>query len=86
LGFCNFYRYFIKEYRRIARLLNRLTRKETSFIFDQECQEAFQKLKYYLTLLPILGYYNPEAELILETDISDKVVAGIFSQKGQDQL
>jgi hypothetical protein len=25
LGFCNFYRYFIKEYRRIARPLNRLT-------------------------------------------------------------
>jgi hypothetical protein len=66
--------------------LNRLTQKETSFVFDQEYQEAFQKLKYCLTLLPILGYYNPEAESILETDISDKVVTGILSQKGKDQL
>jgi hypothetical protein len=79
LGFCNFYRYFIKEYRRITKSLNRLTRKKTLFIFDQEYQEAFQKLKYCLTSLPILGYYNPETESILETDTSDKVVAGIFS-------
>jgi hypothetical protein len=41
LGFCNFYRCFIKEYRRIARSLNRLTRKGTPFIFDKACQEAF---------------------------------------------
>jgi hypothetical protein len=86
LGFCNFYRYFIKEYRRIARPLNRLTRKGTFFVFDQDCQKAFKELKYCLILLPILGYYSPEAESILETDISDKVVAGILSQKRKDQL
>ena len=34
LGFCNFYRRFIRNYRRIARPLIRLTRKETPFIFD----------------------------------------------------
>jgi hypothetical protein len=79
LGSCNFYRRFIKEYRRIARPLNRLTRKGILFVFDQVCQEAFKKLKYCLILLPILGYYNPEAESILETDTSNKVVAGIFS-------
>jgi hypothetical protein len=56
-----------------------LTRKGILFVFDQACQEAFEELKYCLTLLPILGYYNPEAESILETDTSDKVVAGIFS-------
>ena len=86
LGFCNFYRCFIREYRRIAKLLNRLTRKKTFFIFDKACQEAFQELKYCLTLLPVLGYYSPEAKSILETDASDKVVAGILSQKGKDQL
>ena len=79
LGFCNFYRYFIKEYRRVARPLNRLTRKETFFVFDKECQELFEKLKSCLISVPILGYYNPDTELLLETDISDKVVAGILS-------
>jgi hypothetical protein len=31
LGFCNFYRRFIKDYGRIAKLLNKLTRKDTVF-------------------------------------------------------
>jgi hypothetical protein len=66
--------------------LNRLTRKETSFVFDKECQESFEKLRACLILAPILGYYNPDAELLLETDTSDEVVAGILSQKGEDQL
>ena len=86
LGFCNFYRCFIREYRRIARPLNKLTQKGASFVFDQACQEAFKELKRRLTTLPILGHYNPEAESMLETDASDEVVAGILSQKGEDQL
>lgn len=86
MGFCNFYRRFIKEYGRVARPLNKLTQKETPFVFDQACQEAFQELKNCLTLSPILGHYNPESESMLETDASDEVVAGILSQKGKDQL
>ena len=34
LGFCNFYRRFIKNYSRIARPLNRLTRKDQPFHFN----------------------------------------------------
>jgi hypothetical protein len=79
LGFCNFYRRFIREYGRIARPLNKLTRKGTPFVFDQACQDAFKDLKHRLTSLPILGHYNLEAESMLETDASDEVVAGILS-------
>jgi transposase InsO family protein len=86
LGFCNFYRRFIKAYGRVARPLNRLTRKGTPFVFDQDCQDAFQELKHRLTTSPILGHYDPEAESMLETDASDEVVAGVFSQQGKDQL
>jgi hypothetical protein len=34
LGFCNFYRRFIKGYGRVARPLTQLTRKETPFVFN----------------------------------------------------
>jgi hypothetical protein len=66
--------------------LNRLTWKETFFIFDKEYQELFEKFKACLISILILGYYNPDAELLLETDISDKVVAGILFQKREDQF
>jgi hypothetical protein len=41
LGFCNFYRRFIRDYGTIARPLVRLTRQETPFIFDSDCYTAF---------------------------------------------
>ena len=37
LGFCNFYRRFIKEYRCIAKHLNALTRKGTVFKWTEQC-------------------------------------------------
>jgi hypothetical protein len=86
LGFCNFYRRFIKEYGRIARPLTQLTRKDCPFIFSQACRDAFIELKKRLTSSPILAHYNPDQETMLETDASDNVVAGVLSQHGKDQL
>ena len=42
LSFCNFYRRFIKDYGRIAKPLNELTRKDTVFRLTDECKAAFQ--------------------------------------------
>ena len=44
LGFCNFYRRFIRNYRRVAALLTQLTHKDYAFQFDQECVRAFEDL------------------------------------------
>jgi len=44
LGFCNFYRRFIQDFRKIARLLTRLTHVNTLFKFTIECKEAFEQL------------------------------------------
>ena len=45
LGFCNFYRRFIKDYSRIAKPLNCLTRKDVSFAWTDKCQQVFEELK-----------------------------------------
>jgi len=84
LGFCNFYRRFIRNYGNIARPLTRLTRQDTPFIFDSDCSEAFQELKERLLSAPILRHYDPNFETMLETDASDGVVAGILSQRHPD--
>ena len=80
LGFCNFYRRFIKNYSRIARPLTNLTRKDKPFIFDKCCQEAFQKLKDCLTAAPVLSHYQRDSPTRVETDASDGVVAAVLSQ------
>ncbi|CAA7027670.1 unnamed protein product [Microthlaspi erraticum] len=45
LGHAGFYRRFIKDFSKIARPLTRLLCKETEFIFDEECSQAFLKIK-----------------------------------------
>ena len=81
LGFCNFYRRFIKDYGRIAKPLNRLTRKNQPFKFDYACEQAFKELKKRLVSAPLLVHFDPDLPTLLETDASDGVIAGVLSQK-----
>ena len=80
LGFCNFYRKFILNYGRIARPLTALTRKENPFFWDARCRAAFTELKNRLVDAPLLVHFNPQYELIIETDASDRVLGGVLLQ------
>jgi reverse transcriptase-like protein/integrase-like protein len=85
LGFCNFYRRFIKDYSRIARPLNWLTKANLPFQWDTDCQTAFDELKKRLASAPVLRHYQPDLPTRIETDASDEVIAGVLSQqKGND--
>ncbi|KJZ68492.1 hypothetical protein HIM_12118 [Hirsutella minnesotensis 3608] len=83
LGFCNFYRRFIRNYGRICRPLNRLT-GESRWDFDDRCLEAFETLKTALTTAPVLVHFIEDRETKLETDASDGVIAGVLSQLADD--
>jgi len=48
------------------------------FIFNNNYIEAFKELKDRLTSSLILRYYNLDLKLMLETDASDRVVAGVL--------
>jgi mRNA deadenylase 3'-5' endonuclease subunit Ccr4 len=45
LGYAGFYRRFIQDFSKIARPLCKLLVKETPFIFDEDCKQAFGELK-----------------------------------------
>ncbi|EED18927.1 retrotransposon polyprotein, putative [Talaromyces stipitatus ATCC 10500] len=86
LGFCNFYRRFIKDYSRIAKPLYRLTHNNVPFEWTKNCQEAFDKLKLCLSTAPVLSHYQPNLPTRVETDASDGVIAGILSQLHEEGL
>ena len=54
LGFCNFYRRFIRDYGIIARPLVNLTKTGVRYTWTQACQDSFQRLKSMLVSAPIL--------------------------------
>ena len=84
LGFCNFYRRFIQEYGRVARPLTLMTRKGAPFIWNQPCQDAFERLKNALINPPVLKYFQYGREHMLETDASDGVTAAVLSELDPD--
>ena len=78
LGFANFYRWFIFNYSDIVIPLTRLTRKDISWKFDSSCQDAFNSLKKAFTSTSILTHWISDAQLIVETDVSDYALTAIL--------
>ena len=84
LGFANFYRWFIFNYSDIVISLTHLTQKDIPWKFNFSCQDAFNSLKKAFTSAPILTYWIPDAQLIMETDVSDYTLAAILSIVNED--
>ncbi|KAH7478801.1 Transposon Tf2-9 polyprotein [Fusarium oxysporum f. sp. matthiolae] len=80
IGFGNFYRRFIRDFSKLTAPLNRLTKKDVPFVWDDTCEKAFIKLKEAFTTAPILRPFDWTKDVILETDASDYVSAGVLSQ------
>nr|GEU47780.1 reverse transcriptase domain-containing protein [Tanacetum cinerariifolium] len=84
LGHVGFYRRFIKDFSKIARPMTRLLKKDTSFIFSQECVDAFQTLKRKLTEAPILIASDWDMPFELMCDASDYAISAVLG-KHQDK-
>ena len=80
LGFSNFYRRFILGYSEVVSPMIKLTKKDVKFTWNAECEAAFQQLKHKFVSAPILMHFDAEKQIIVETDASDYVSAGIMSQ------
>ncbi|XP_068140351.1 LOW QUALITY PROTEIN: uncharacterized protein [Drosophila tropicalis] len=68
LGLFSYFRRFVSGFAKIACPLSRLLRKDTPYVFSEECLEAFRTLK--LIKSPVLSIYNPKSETELHCDAS----------------
>ena len=79
LGFCNFYRRFLKEFGRVIRPLTRLSAKDGWHPLGDVEIEAFNKTKELVLNGGLIAHYSPFRPTRMETDSSDGVVAGVLS-------
>lgn len=86
LGFCNFYRHFIRNYSGIAVPLTALTKTDVPFVWSPEAKAAFEKLKHVFSTADILRHCDPRLQYILETDASDFALGAVLSQVFEDGL
>lgn len=83
--FCGFVNYLAKFLPRLAEVLEpiqQLTRKEVPWQWKYEHDAAFE-VKELVTQAPLLKYYNPEEELTVQCDASDKGLGAALMQNGQ---
>jgi len=84
LGFANFYWRFIWDYCKVVSPLTSLTKKEggkyVPFVWGLAQQAAFDDLKTAFMTAPILRHFDYDREIVVETDASDYVLAGVLSQ------
>jgi hypothetical protein len=81
LGLTGYYRKYVKGYSILAGPLFDLTRKDVAFIWDENCEQAYQALKTALVSVPILTRPDFKRTFRLDIDWSPKGVGAILSQK-----
>ena len=80
LGFCNYYRRFIKDFAKIAKDLYSV-KDEKPLQWTFACQSAFDTLKDKLCSTEVLAFPNFKQEFLLYTDASDVALGAVLSQR-----
>jgi len=86
LGLANYYRRFIKNFARVARPINVLTRKDVKWVWGESQQKAFDELKEVFTTKPVLAAPDLDKEFRVEADASNYSTREVLSMKCSDNL
>src|SRR6266511_1156247 len=78
-----FFRNHIQGFLTIARLMTNLLAKEVPYIWGQEQQQAFERLKQIISMVPVLAHPDFNRPFILYTDASKEGLRAILAQEGQ---
>ena len=84
LGFCNFYRPFIRGFAHVAKPLNELTKKDVEWNWGTRQEEAFQTLKARVTSEPVLAHPELDKQFEVEVDASGFAVGAVLLQRKAD--
>ena len=76
--FANFYHHVIWNYSEITVLVTCLTRKNIPWRFSEECYTVFEDLKQAFTIAPVLTYWVPDQQIVVETDALDYALSAVL--------
>jgi hypothetical protein len=83
LGLAGYYRRFIPNFSKIAKLMAKLLEKEAKFKWSPQCEEAFLTLKKLLTTAPVLAQPDIKKLFDVYCDASDTSIGGVLMQDGR---
>ena len=85
LGLANYYRWFVKDFAKIAKPLHETTRKRKKWEWGGKQQRTFEELKKRFTTEPVLVIPDLDKEMRVKADASDFATGGVLSMKCEDE-
>ena len=80
LGLRSFYRRFIRWFSELTAPMMDLTKKDKAFVWDEEVEKSFNRLKIAMVTVSVLQLPDFEREFVVTTDASEVSVGGILQQ------
>ncbi|CAM4597728.1 unnamed protein product [Leuciscus chuanchicus] len=84
LGLLNYYNKFLPSLATHLAPLHKLLRKDVSWAWNKEQEEAFQNSKQLLKSAKVLGHYSADKDLVLACDASPYGVGAVLSHVMED--
>ncbi len=84
--FVNFYRRFIKNFSKLVKSFTQLTRKNTSFVWNKICVQAFDNLKKQVSSVSVLRHFDLKRQAILKINASNYVKDEILFQYDDEKV
>lgn len=81
LGMVSFYGTFVPKMREYRAPLDALKKKNTKFLWTDECEKAFINLKSTVNSGLLLCHYDPKKPIIVAADASEKGLGAVITHK-----
>jgi len=81
----NYYRWFVKDFVRVAKPLHKITKKDVKWNWREKQQRVFEKLKERFMIKPVLVTPDLDREMRVEVDVSDLAMKEVLSMKYEDE-
>ena len=83
LGLIGYYRRFVKGFSMTAAPMTRLLQKNVKYEWSEKCQRNFNKLKAFLTEVPVLTQPTCSKEYVIFSDASLNGLGCVLMQEGK---
>ena len=80
MGLTRYYHRFIENFSKISYPITTLQKKSVRFIWNQQCQNNFEKLKHLLITSPVLKVFDPSKDFVVCTIESKEWLGGVLTQ------
>ena len=85
LVLANYYRQFVKDFAKLAKLLYRLVRKDKKWNWGEKQEAVFKELKRVFTVRPVLVVPDLDKKMRVEADALEYAIGGVLLMKCEDE-